>query len=196
MEAAVIILAGGKSSRMGKNKALLKMNGKTVIEQIVAELMKVSDNMLIVTNTFSDYEFLGLPMVEDKWKGMGPLAGIHAGLLATTAERNLIVACDMPFVSAKLGSVLLEELDHYDAVIPEVDGRLHPLFAAYRKGVKDEVNRSLEKGELRIRSIFQHLHVKIMDENEFKKHRFQLEDMNLFNMNYPAEYEQAKKMLK
>ena len=89
MKTTGIILAGGKSSRMGTNKALLTINGKTVIERIVNQLDQIVDEIIVVTNQFHDYEFLQLPMVEDKWKGMGPLAGIQAGLKAATTERNL-----------------------------------------------------------------------------------------------------------
>ena len=107
MKTTGIILAGGKSSRMGTNKALLTIDGKTVIERIVNQLEQIVDEIIVVTNPFHDYEFLQLPMVEDKWKGMGPLAGIEAGLNASTTERNLIVACDMPFISIELGKYLL-----------------------------------------------------------------------------------------
>ena len=97
---------------MGKNKALLKIGGKTVIEHIAAELEKTVADLMIVTNTLEDYQFLNLPMVEDEWKGMGPLAGIHAGLKASKTDKNLVVACDMPFVSSKLGEILLGYLSN------------------------------------------------------------------------------------
>src|SRR3954447_5197806 len=117
-----IILAGGKSSRMGTNKALLDLNGRMVIEGIVEKLEKTVDEIIIVTNTFADYEFLKLPMVEDKWKDMGPLAGIEAGLNASKTEHNLIVACDMPFISVELGKYLLSCLEEeYQVVVPEIE---------------------------------------------------------------------------
>lgn len=194
MEATGIILAGGKSSRMGTNKALLKINGKTVIENVVEELRSIVNNILIVTNSFEEYEFLRLPMVEDRWKGMGPLAGIQAGLNTSKTERNLLVACDMPFISSQLGGVLLRELSEYQAVVPEINGQLHPLFAAYRKEVSVEIEKSLEQNQLRIRGIFQNIHVKIMDNMEICRKGISLRESDLFNMNHPEEYEQAKNM--
>lgn len=194
MEATAIILAGGKSSRMGTNKALLTIKGKTVIERITDELKPIVKKMVIVTNSFEEYEFLNIPMVEDEWKGFGPLAGIHAGLTASQTERNLIVACDMPFISPNLGSVLLEELEEYDTVVPEISGQLHPLFAAYKRDVVNEVKNALEKEQLRIRSIFEHFHVKIMSEQELCRSGFEIQESDFFNMNHPEEYEQAKKM--
>lgn len=194
METTGIILAGGKSSRMGSNKALLKINGRTVIEHIITDLEQIVNNILIVTNSFEDYDFLCLPMVEDRWKEMGPLAGIHAGLASSQTERNLVVACDMPFISPKLGEVLLHQLDNCQAAVPELSGQLHPLFAAYRKDVKDEVQKALEQNQLRIRGIFRNIHVKIMNETDFLKSGLQIEESALFNMNFPGEYEQAKSM--
>ncbi|WP_019154043.1 molybdenum cofactor guanylyltransferase [Robertmurraya massiliosenegalensis] len=194
METTGIILAGGKSSRMGTNKALLMIEGKTIIEQAVEELRSIVNNIIIVTNSFEDYAFLNLPMVKDEWKDMGPLAGIHAGLSFSKTERNLIVACDMPFISAKLGDVLLKQLEDYEAAIPEISGQLHPLFAAYRKVVKEEAEKALQQKQLRIRGIFRNIHVKIMEETELNKYGVVLDDSDLFNMNHPEEYEQAKKM--
>lgn len=194
METTGIILAGGKSSRMGTNKALLMIEGKTIIEQAVEELRSIVNNIIIVTNSFEDYAFLNLPMVKDEWKDMGPLAGIHAGLSFSKTERNLIVACDMPFISAKLGDVLLKQLENYEAAIPEISGQLHPLFAAYRKVVKEEAEKALQQKQLRIRGIFRNIHVKIMEETELNKYSVVLDDSDLFNMNHPEEYEQAKKM--
>src|SRR5690606_20588107 len=106
METTGIILAGGKSSRMGRNKALLDFHGQTVIETIANELQKIVNHLIIVTNNQEDYAFLQLPMVSDKWQGIGPLAGIHAGLSISKTEKNLVVACDMPFVSREIGSYL------------------------------------------------------------------------------------------
>lgn len=194
MEATGIILAGGKSSRMGTNKALLRIDGKSVIEHVVAELDSIVNNIIIVTNSFEDYAFLNLPMVEDEWKGMGPLAGIHAGLSATKTEQNLLVACDMPFISAQLGSVLLGQLAEYQVAVPKIADKIHPLFAAYRKEVKEEAKAALEQKQLRIRGMFRNIHVKIMDEKELNDYGIKLSESDLFNMNHPEEYEQAKKM--
>lgn len=194
MEATGIILAGGRSSRMGTNKALLEINGKTVIENIVNELQPIVNNIIIVNNSFEDYQFLKLPMVKDSWTGMGPLAGIQAGLAASETEKNLIVACDMPFVSSQLGGILLRELTEFQAVVPEISGQLHPLFAAYRKEVQGEAEKALEQNQLRIRSIFRNIHVRIMDNNELMNLGFHMKESDFFNMNHPEEYEQAKTM--
>lgn len=196
MQATGIILAGGKSSRMGTNKALLKINGVTTVERIVMELKKIVDEIIIVTNSFEDYAFLNLPMVEDHWKGMGPLAGIHAGLTASKTEKNIVVACDMPFISYQFGKLLLQNLAHYQAAVPEIAGQLHPLFAAYRKEVKGEVERAIQENQLKIRAILQHIHVKIVKDDEFENLGIKLDETFFYNMNHPNEYENAINIFK
>lgn len=195
MKATGIILVGGKSSRMGTNKALLTIDGKKVIERIAEEMQTITDSLILVTNTFHTYEFLNLPMVEDKYKGLGPLAGIHAGLEASTTDRNLVAACDMPFISTEIGAYLLENLNGYQACVPEIHGQLHPLFAAYRREVKDIFSNSLKMEELRVRKTFENLSAKVVTEKELASEGFQIRDLDFFNMNYPEEYEMAKKML-
>ena len=194
MQSTGIINAGGKSSRMGTNKALLKINGITVIEKIAEQLKKVVSDIIIVTNTPQEYEFLGLPMVEDKWKGMGPLAGIHAGLAASKTDKNLVVACDMPFISPELGKILLNYLDNYEAVVPKMTDHLHPLFAAYRKDVQEEIHTSLQNEQLRIRYFLQNVNTKIVTEEDLKELGFPYEASHFFNMNHPEEFEAALKI--
>ncbi|WP_394239345.1 molybdenum cofactor guanylyltransferase [Niallia oryzisoli] len=196
MKTTAIILAGGKSSRMGTNKALLTLNGKTVIEGIAESLEKTADELLIVTNTPDDYKFLHLPMTEDKWKGMGPLAGIEAGLSASKTEHNLIVACDMPFISVDLGTYLLSCLEDYQAAVPEISGRLHPLFAAYRKDVKGAVTKALDENQLRIRHFLHSIHVKIVKNDLLESLGLPDEEIYFFNMNDRNEYEKAFTMSK
>jgi molybdenum cofactor guanylyltransferase len=181
-----IILAGGNSSRMGTNKALLKLGNQTVIEKVIEEMRPITAELIVVTNTFEDYEFLGLPLVADLRKGLGPLAGLEAGLLASSNERNMVVACDMPFISQSLAKLLLDQLADYDAAVPNVEGRLHPLFAAYRKACLTEIQKSLDENQLRMRAFFDQILLKVVDEP-----LDQMDSMSLFNMNEPQEYEKA-----
>lgn len=188
MNATGIILAGGNSSRMGANKALLKIGNTTVIEKIVEEMKMITDELIVVTNTFDDFQFLGLPLVADIRNGLGPLAGLEAGLMASSNECNMITACDMPFISQSLGRTLLQHLATYEAVVPRVDGGLHPLFAAYRKSCLTEIQYSLDHNQLSIRSFYDRIHLKVLDESSSK---FEFDSMSLFNMNEPKEYEKA-----
>ncbi|PLR81587.1 molybdenum cofactor guanylyltransferase [Bacillus canaveralius] len=194
MQATGIILAGGKSSRMGTNKAFLEVGNQAVIERIIAELSKIVSDLVVVTNHFAEYQSLGVPMTEDNWKGKGPLAGMEAGLLASKHDKNLVVACDMPFISVKLGQFLLEQLNQYEAAVPEINSRLHPLFAAYRKETVPSIQESLSEDQLKIRSFLHRVNSKILKEDELSG--LGLDGASLYNMNNPDEYRQALQLAK
>lgn len=102
MEWTAIILAGGQSSRMGTNKAVLPLAGSPVIERIVAAMKKVTGHIVLSGGQSTAYAYLGLPVLQDIYPGRGPLAGLHAGLKASSTDWNLVVSCDMPFVNAPL----------------------------------------------------------------------------------------------
>jgi molybdenum cofactor guanylyltransferase len=193
VKAAAIILSGGKSSRMGTNKALLKINEKTNIERIADTLKPLFDDIILVTNNPESYEFLGLKMVKDHYPGMGPLAGVHAGLNHSNYDVNVIVACDMPFVSGELAQTLIQLCSHYDAVVPVINGIQHPLFAVFKKEIAGEVAGSIEEGNLRMKHLLNRLQVLYVTEKELQSYsHFNLEKV-FFNMNHPNEYEDAKK---
>lgn len=193
MKAAAIILSGGKSSRMGKNKALLKINEKPNIERILVELKRFFDDIILVTNEPEHYRFLGVKMVSDHYPGMGPLAGIHAGLTASEYEVNIVVACDMPFVSGELAVELINKCSRYDAVVPVIAGKQHPLFAVFQKKIAGVAAERIENGQLRMKQLLEGLNVHYVTEEDFQAdNRLDLQRV-FFNMNHPDEYEEAKK---
>lgn len=179
---------------MGENKALLKIGGKTVIERIADQLSSILPNVIIVANKQEDYQFLGLPLVNDRWKEKGPLAGIHAGLSESRTQNNLIVACDMPFISGELARLLLKQLDQHQASVPEIGGQLHPLFAAYRKDASAAAELAMRENKLRIRQFLQEIDSRIIKDEELKEMGFLYSDAHFFNMNRPDEYQLALKM--
>ncbi|RXT07884.1 molybdenum cofactor guanylyltransferase [Ammoniphilus sp. CFH 90114] len=190
MNAGVILLAGGQSSRMGMNKALLPINGQQNIVRIIEELTRVFPPPILVTNQPEDYETIGLKMIGDKYPGKGPLAGLHAGLMASPYEDNLLVACDMPFASSRLGEFLWSQLEGYDAVVPVLNGKHHPLFAVYRKSTLPVVEECLEQERLRMFDFLKQIQV-----NEIHVEDSSLEmdlEKAFFNMNRPSDFEQAK----
>lgn len=193
MQAGAVILAGGKSSRMGQNKALLPIDGISNIERIVQILRKDFTDISIVTNNKDSYEFLQLPMTEDRVKEKGPLAGIQAGLLASPQETNFFVACDMPFVSVEVAKRLVELSDGYDAVVPVIDGRQHPLFAVYKKSVLPELEKCLLANELRLIHLLDKVNTNYVTE-AFLNLEIAKMDKVFYNMNHPSEYEEAKKI--
>jgi molybdenum cofactor guanylyltransferase len=193
MNAGVIILSGGKSSRMGTNKALLKIAEKPNVERIKEEMALEFDQILLVTNEMETYQFLNIPLATDQYPGKGPLAGIHAGLIAATSEINLVVACDMPFVSAGFGKILVEHIKEFDAVVPVIAGNQHPLFAVYHKRILPELENCLVNHNLRMKHLLEKVNVLYMTEKDFEKYDDNYLQQIFFNMNHPDEYIQAKK---
>ncbi|MBV7505130.1 molybdenum cofactor guanylyltransferase [Bacillus sp. sid0103] len=193
MKAAAIILSGGKSSRMGTNKALLKINEKTNIERITDTLKVSFSDIILVTNHPREYQFLRQKMVSDHFPGKGPLAGVHAGLLASPFETNFVVACDMPFVSVDLAELLVKKCGEYDAVIPVINGIQHPLFAVFQKRVTEAVAQRIETGQLRMKHLLDTLNVLYVTEKDLQAYSSIDVERVFFNMNYPNEYEDAKK---
>jgi molybdenum cofactor guanylyltransferase len=194
MSATGIILAGGRSSRMGQNKALLSLGGATVIERVRDELKKVVQDIIIVTSSPEDYRFLGCTLAADIYQDGGPLAGLHAGLKNSQSDYNLVAACDMPFLSAGLGRILLNELGECQAAVPEISGQLHPLFGAYHKGLCRRAEEMLEAGDRKMRNLLTE-DSRILSEKELLEKGWAGAEACLFNMNHPSEYEQAKRML-
>jgi len=192
MKAAAIILSGGKSSRMGTNKALLKINEKPNVERIRDMLNIYFNDIILVTNDPEQYQFLQLTMTSDHFSSKGPLAGIHAGLIASDYDVNFIVACDMPFVSGELASVLVGLCGDYDAVIPVINGVQHPLFAVYRKKIVSQIAQNIEADRLAIKSVLDHFNVLYVTEEDLQAYSSKL-DRVFFNMNHPDEYKSAKK---
>ena len=193
-EAAAIILAGGKSSRMGTNKALLKINDKMNVERIRDELRNSFHDIILVTNDPKAYEFLGINMVSDDYPGMGPLAGLHAGLKASARKVNLVVACDMPFVSAKLSRLLVEQYRGGDAVVPVINGKPQPLFAVYKKEIADNAAKCIEHGKRSMNYLLDRLVVHYVTEKDLADFANVDLERFFFNMNEPQDYEAAKKL--
>jgi molybdopterin-guanine dinucleotide biosynthesis protein A len=137
-------LAGGRSSRMGADKALIEVDGQTLVLRVAAEVAKVCGSVSIVGDP-EKYKDSGIRIVPDSYPGMGPLAGIEAALGATTADANLIVACDMPL----LRSEVFEELFSAggDCAVPRYEGgKVEPLCAVYSRRCHTPIRQMLETG--------------------------------------------------
>jgi molybdopterin-guanine dinucleotide biosynthesis protein A len=125
------ILAGGKSSRMGADKALLSFRGKPMISAVVDAARPIATELFVVVDEGQPYHALGLTTVPDVYKGRGPLGGLHAALSASRAEATLLLACDIPLVSTALLRHLAACSSDAPARAVEIDGRIHPLCAVY-----------------------------------------------------------------
>ena len=206
-----VILAGGKSRRMGQNKALLPLGEDSLIEHVIRRMRRVTDELLLITNAPAKYAHLGLPMHSDMISDAGALGGIYTGLMHASHDTVLCVACDSPFLQPKLLSYLVSILGEYDAVMPYTyrnkkdigvtnpshgDNRitLQTLCAAYSKRCLPIIELMLQESELRVhalqgRASILPLAPEIWKTYDSKGHSF-------FNVNTPEDFEKAQTMVK
>lgn len=182
-------MAGGKSSRMGTNKALLNFQGERLIERTAGQFTAWFDQVVIVTNTPETYAYLGLPMVGDRVPGLGPLGGIEAGLSASRHQACFFAACDMPFLNQALVTHLVSLAGQADIVVPRIDGEYEPMHAVYSSACLPAVQSQLEAGIYKITRFFARMQVTEITESELR--RFGDPERLFFNCNTPAELEQA-----
>jgi molybdopterin-guanine dinucleotide biosynthesis protein A len=181
-----VILAGGQSSRMGSNKALLPYRGGRFIESIHRQLAGLFDELLLVTNSPEQYAFLGCRMVPDLHPGMGALAGLHSGLYHSCTPHIFAVACDMPYLNDTLIRALLARRHQADVVIPESADGLEPLHAVYGTGCLPAMEQALLSGRRRIVSFFPHTRVHYFTSDQVATID---QDFSSFsNINTPADY--------
>jgi len=159
--AGAIILAGGKSLRMGQDKGLLPIGGIPLFRHIANQLSPLFADCLIVANDAELYREAGLHIVPDERPGMGPLMGILSGLSASGHELNFITACDIPTMNPDFISELLKNAEGYDAVIPVTgEDKYEPLFAVYRKTVIPAIRQILDQGGRRIIELMKRVRVR------------------------------------
>lgn len=186
-----VILAGGKSRRMGGSpKALLPFGERPLIHHTVETLGAVLPDCLIVTNNPELYGFLGLPMVADVFPEGGSLGGIYSGLRAVPGDAALCVACDMPFLSRRLIAYLAGRAGEADVVIPEAAGELQTLHAVYSKACLPPMERRLRAGRLKIVGFFDEVRVVRVPADQVA--RFEAPELVFMNLNTPDDLERAR----
>ena len=195
MDATGIILAGGKNLRLGRNKALEIIGGKTVIERVLARLSRIVNTIIIVTADGKNH-LMPLPdarFVADVYPGKGPLGGIYSGVSTSSTDLNIVVACDMPFLSTDLLQHMLELAPGFDAVIPRTrESLFEPLHAVYSRNCLPVIKSHVETWKLSIRAFLAEVKVRYIEEDECR--RYDPELLSFFNMNRQADYERALKI--
>lgn len=190
-----IILAGGASSRMGRNKALLELDGQALVSRVAGTLARLTDEVVIVANDAGPYRFLGLPVVPDVQPGYGPLMGLYSGLRAARGELVMAVAVDMPFLSSDLLKTLVALTPGYDVVIPRAYDRLHPLCAVYRRATcLPAIERAISRGQRRL--IAFHPDVRVREVDEATLRQIDPDLRSLMNVNTPEELAIARALLR
>jgi molybdopterin-guanine dinucleotide biosynthesis protein A len=204
-----IILAGGKSRRMGgRNKAFLELDGRPLIEIVIERVQRVCAEVLIVAGDTIPYADLGVPLVEDRFRSVGVLGGLHAGLEAASYELALVVGCDMPFLNPDLLRAFAGWAEGFDVAVlchapphspprsggdaPQGQGEqfIEPLHAAYRRTCLPAIEAAIRTGERRIVSFFPHIRVRYVTPEEVSPID---PDMHSFhNINTPDEWARAR----
>lgn len=151
------ILAGGKSSRMGQDKALLPLRGQPMIRHIATTMQSVVPSLCIVSDHAESFRFLNLPVIPDLVRDAGPMGGIHAALTHLDAPAILISGCDTPFLTAPLFRHLLETPHGAPALIARAADGLHPLCGIYHREALPLIKQFLAAGRLRLLDLLQEL---------------------------------------
>lgn len=148
-----IILAGGKSSRMGQDKGLLRYHKKPFIQHIMEEARPVSDEIMIVSDN-TQYDVFCLKRISDIIKNTGPLGGIYSGLHHSTTDKNLVLSCDIPMINTEILEKLIHRSYECDAeiILTQADGKAMPLIALYRKSCVNKLKDLLLKGERKLQT--------------------------------------------
>jgi molybdopterin-guanine dinucleotide biosynthesis protein A len=153
--AAAVILAGGQSRRMQREKSLLPLDGRAMIESIIAQIAPHFAAIIISAAAKNKFAYLGLPTVEDERPGEGPLLAILSALRFSPHAVNFILACDIPFIHVPFMKKLLSLADGHDIVVPRYrDGKYEPLFAVYQRRIIPAVEAQVAGGDRKIASLF------------------------------------------
>jgi len=191
-----IILAGGKSLRLGRSKALQVIEGKSLIQWVVDRLTIISTEIIIATahsETIPCSSAARIKTVADIYPGKGPLVGIYSGLIASSSSRALVVGCDTPFLSVGLLEYMTQILAEFDVALPRIGKMIEPLCAVYSKNCLAPIQRLLEQDERQIRKLFTMVKVKYVEEDEIN--RFDPEHLSFFNVNSQDDLERARKLV-
>ena len=187
-----IVLAGGQSRRMGRDKASLPWLGSDILNTQLAVLAAICDDLIVVSNVSRDIHNNNVQVVADNCPGCGPLAGIEAGLSAALNEVCFIAACDMPFIDAASMLYIVEQVEGHDAAVPYVDGNWHPLYAAYSKTCLAAVRNLLKNGCYRLNELLPRVKLKTVSTEELK--RFSLDIKMLENLNTYEQWQNLHRM--
>lgn len=188
-DATAVVLAGGRSSRMGRPKALLPFAGEPLIAHVVRNLKRIFAEAVVVAAPEQELPSLPTVLVRDEVAYQGPVSGIYHGLKSSTKEVCFVTSCDAPFLNLQLIASLLSQIVDYDVVVPYWQERFQPLHAAYRSSVTALLREQLERGELRPISLYPKVRTREIREDEIR--RLDPEGLSFLNMNSPEDYDAA-----
>jgi molybdopterin-guanine dinucleotide biosynthesis protein A len=194
------VLAGGGSTRFGRDKALVDMDGQPMLARMCELLASATSGVNVVT-TRGKYASLGIRSVADRWPGEGPLGGIVTALRHTEADDpqcqwNLVVSCDIPFLTREWIAFLVQRASDSEAqvVLPRSQHGPEPLCACYKTNAAGALQGLFEAGVRKVTQALQQVKTEVLDEADWK--RFDSDGRLFWNMNTPVEYDEARRILK
>jgi molybdopterin-guanine dinucleotide biosynthesis protein A len=181
-----IILAGGKNSRMGTNKAFLKLDGIRLIDNILAFYQKIFSEIIIVTNDPLSYtEFPYAIVVNDIYKKKGALGGIYTGLFYATHDYSFVAACDMLFLNEDFIIYLTGQVGKHDIIVPELPEGFQPLHAIYSRNCLSHIKKMLIADKLKITGFYKEVRLLSIPEEKIKP--FNSDGRLFLNINTPED---------
>ena len=184
MLVSAAILGGGRATRFGgRDKSALVVGGRSILERQIAELSQLTTDILLVGGHAVDRRLRAVP---DRVPGRGPLGGLHAALTDAKWETTVVIACDMPYITAPLLAYLAALAREADAAVPRTARGYHPLCAAYRRTCLEPAARRLADGRLTMIELLNDIQLRAVMPDELD--RFGEHDRLLTNLNTPAEH--------
>ncbi|MFZ3100700.1 MAG: molybdenum cofactor guanylyltransferase [Desulfitobacteriaceae bacterium] len=159
-------MAGGKNSRMQKNKAFLELGGRSLVERSLEVLQNIFAEVLISSNQPELFESYGVRIFPDLIRDKGPLGGLYTGLTTAVHEVSFFVACDMPFLQENVIRYLAQYVNEFDVVVPQEEVGLHPLHAFYRRSCLPFIEDNLQAQRLKVSDFYSHCQVRYVKFSE------------------------------
>ena len=197
MDVSCIVLAGGKSTRLGRNKLVETIGNRSLLERVISILSAFHSEIIVVAARESSLpqltEYPKLRVVEDIYPGKGSLGGVYTGLTYSGTLYNLAVACDMPFLNLDLLRYMIGLSEDYDVVIPRVNNEiLEPLHAVYSRNCIPQIEFLIKENRLSILELFPMVRVRYVDDLEIS--RFDRQHRSFFNINTEADLAAGKEI--
>lgn len=186
-----VVLAGGQSQRMGRNKALMELDGRPLISRVLDKLSRLCDELIISANRVDLYAHLPARVVPDVLLGRGALSGIHAGLAAMHNQRALVVACDMPFLSLSLLRYMTVVAPGYDTVVPRLGRYYEPLHAVYSVECLGPIEQLVAEGPQRVVALYERVRTRTIPEDIVRLFGAEL---SFFNVNTVQDWVEAQRL--
>src|SRR4030042_1537965 len=188
-----IVLAGGRSLRLGRDKALEQIGGQCLIDRVIDRLRPLGDEIIVVTSSGNRLPGIGVKQVQDSYSGKGALIGIYSGLREATSQYNVVVGCDMPFLNIDLLSYIKGVADGFDIAIPRLGDQVEPLHAVYSMDCLAQMEQRLKQGRFTVSELLGSVKVRYVEGEEID--RFDPQHLSFFNIYYESDLERARALL-